>query len=195
MGLRRNLDFLDEIDKRSSFSEVQVLRTLFLLDENSLGRTKLMRKLGLGEASVKTLLKYLVERNIVEPTTKGHVLTERGEEIINSLKEKISGPFKLNDLDLTVDEKNSAILIKSATSNIENGMDQRDAAIKEGASGATTISYKDGKFWVLGNKVEVPEKIKNRFELEDGDVVVLGSASSYKNAEEGALATILTLLQ
>lgn len=186
-------EILEDVDKRTSFSRVYVVKTMLLLDSDSMGRTRLMRKLGLKEAPVKTVLKYLADKGVVEPTTRGHRLTDRGRVLIGRFKEIVRGPLELGDLDVTVAESNVLFLVKDSASEIERTIEQRDAAIKEGAEGTTTVVCRNGRYMLGDENIDLPEDVGESFEIEDGDVLIIGSDQDHRKAEEGAIAALLTL--
>ncbi len=73
-----------------AYTPYHAYKTLELLEEHgSLGRPRLVKLLSLGEASVKTLLTKLEEHNLIERTTRGHTLTEKGKKIRLILSETL----------------------------------------------------------------------------------------------------------
>ncbi|MBA3043514.1 DUF4443 domain-containing protein, partial [archaeon] len=92
--------------------------------------------------------------------------------------------------------------IRKKAHKISSGIEQRDAAIKAGAVGATTIICKKKKlvFPVANYSFEtkepvLAESLHSKFMPEDNDVIIIGSANSLKMAEEGALAAALELVK
>ena len=78
-----------------------------------------------------------------------------------------------------------------------------DVAIKMGATGATTLLFKDNKFVMpassndsLKKDREVSRMLVEKLNPRDGDVIIIGSAdSNEKTAELGAKnAALLTIL-
>lgn len=99
---------------------------------------------------------------------------------------------------IVVGKYNHAVLIKGLESEIGSGIEQRDIAIKMGATGATTLLFKEGKFFMPGRNQDslrsdsdVREKIIKTLQPEDKDVIIIGSADKKKVAE---LATKNTAL-
>jgi hypothetical protein len=92
-----------------------------------------------------------------------------------------------------------AVLVKGAVELIRSGIEQRDAAIKVGARGATTLVYRGGRFQMPGVDMEVPEEIRVRLleglDVEDGDVIIVGAGDTPLSAEIGAKAAALDLLR
>lgn len=190
-GLRR-LEKL--IDIRASYSLYHLVKTIFLLSEKPRGRGGLIKKLGSGEASVKTLMKKMQEGKIAKKSTKGLVLTEQGRKILKSFN--FSKPVFLDAGELTVGEKDCAILARGAAEKIRYGLEQRDAAIKAGADGATVLVCKDGRLalpQVERDAAKVEGELRKHFEIRNGDVVVIGSGKGDLKAEEGAFAAVFSI--
>ena len=135
---------LPDIDKRSGYSMVHVAKAILLIGENPLGREKLINKLGLNEAPVRTLLTRLEASGYVTPTARGHVLTKKGKKIFSYLKGNITGPKKIDVNKIALSKHNVAYLVKKRANKIRFGMEQRDEAIFLGADGLTTLIYNNG---------------------------------------------------
>ena len=81
-------------------------------------------------------------------------------------------------------------------------MKQRDAAIMVGADGATTLVVKGKKLIIPGVSDNIAKdypvaykQIVELLNLEQNDVVIVGTAKTREKAEYGALAAALTLLE
>ena len=186
------------IDKRASYSPAHVLKLLFLISERPMGRNSLARKMKLGEASIKTLLKRLKEIEFIESTTKGNLLNEKGRNFLEEILKRMSKPVELNFKEYTTGKYNSAILVKNSAKKVKLGIEQRDEAIKVGGEGATTLIYKNGKLKFPGFKEDVSDlrnELEKIFVLEDDDVIIIGSASTPEKAEEATLMAALSLLR
>lgn len=186
------------IDKRASYSPAHILKILFLISERPMGRNLLLRKMNLGEAPIKTLLKHLKEIKFTESTTKGNILTREGRNFLGKVLNKISKPIDLNFKKYTTGKYNSAILVKNSAKKVKLGIEQRDEAIKVGGEGATTLIYKNGKLKFPGFEEDVSDlknELEKIFTLEDNDVIIIGSASTPEKAEEAAIMAALSLLR
>lgn len=184
-----------EIDERAGYSVVDVIRTIRLLAEKSIGRMRLIKELGLNEANVKTLLKKLNENKLVIPSTKGQVLTKRGLRIAKKLNERIS-KFARVKIQGISSKPSVASVVKRAANKIGIGIQQRDEGIKFGVF-ITTFVYVNNTLKLPGMekyRVEGIRKIKDKFKLENGDAIIVASASDYIKAERGVIAAALTLL-
>ena len=103
---------------------------------------------------------------------------------------------------LTVSAFNTAILVKDAASSVKAGLEQRDAAIRVGAQGATTLIFSRGKLTmpsvkedVFKDAPKVREMIVSRLEPQENDLIVIGSANDGLTAEFGAIAAALETLK
>ena len=113
----------------------------------------------------------------------------------------ISRPKKINAKNLTVGKHDVAIQVKKVADKIKSGLEQRDVAIKVGAEGATTLIFKNNKLLLPHEdsdiKINFPlvaKQIFKNFTLRENDVIIIGSASTLKKAEDGARAAACTLL-
>jgi predicted transcriptional regulator len=190
--------FKNLIDVRASYSPVHVVKILFLLSEKTMGRFQLMRETEMGEATIKTLIKRLKKNKLIESSTKGNVLTKKGNELLKKILTKISKPIKIDMTDYTVGKYNTAILVKNSSKKVRFGVEQRDEAIKIGADGATTLIYSNNRLVFPGcdKKITGLEKtILKYFNVENGDVIVIGSGPTKKISEEASIMIALSLIQ
>jgi len=181
------------VDKRAGYSSVHVIKTILLIGERSIGRDRLMKELSLNEASVRTILNRLTDNKIIKPAGKGKVLSKRGDKIFQFLKKNIVGPREVEKTNITMSRYNVAYLVKKRAHKIKRGLEQRDQAVKIDAEGLTTLVYRKG-LSIPGLGWDVPRHIDKLFELERGDVVLIGSAKSRDRAELAALSAALELL-
>jgi hypothetical protein len=89
---------------------------------------------------------------------------------------------------------------------LKSGIEQRDAAIKMGATGATTLTFKQNRFVMPGTDTNYAPLSKEphtttllleKLKPEDGDVVIIGSDMQDERraelaAKNAALVTIMT---
>lgn len=93
---------------------------------------------------------------------------------------------------------NHVVLLKGLEPEIGSGVEQRDAAIRMGAVGATTLLYKDGKLLMPGLNQDSLRKDPNirrmileKLQPENKDVIIIGSAEKKKIAEFATKKTAL----
>ena len=110
------------------------------------------------------------------------------------------GVQRLPPSDISLSEKNVAVHIRGSSNMILSGIQQRDSAIKAGADGATTIVVKGGRMTVPPDcdlDQEQPEDAKflrSKFDIREGDVIIIGTAKNFDDAENGAVAAALDIL-
>ncbi len=175
---------------RPRFGERDLWRALeFIEKEGELGRKRLSDKLGLGEGSTRTILEQLKNRGLIKSTSTGHSLTKKGKKELDRKSEKC---LFLDAGDLTVGERDAAVLVRAAATSVRWGIEQRDEAIKVGAEGATILVYKDGSLGTPGLDMEVDETVEKELldyvHPEEGDVIVIGTSEEKSMAKMGALA-------
>ena len=185
-----------------TFTSLHLIKVLELIAEGPIGRGKLAKKLGIGEGTIRTIIKRLKDSNLIEISKNGCHLTNFGKNFWKKFKEKIPKKIFLEKNEFSLAEYTVAVLIKKCGSKVRIGMQQRDAAIMAGAEGATTLVVKDGKLILPGVSDNVakdyPVAYRQIVELlkpEHNDVVVVGTGETKEKAEYGALAAALTLLE
>ncbi len=180
------------------FDRVHILRTLLILEkEGRIGRKELVKKLGLGEGSVRSVLKYLMEKDYVtSAVAKGHNLSKKGEEFVTTLHNFVLGPKIIDAKDLTIGGKDVAVLVKDTAKNVRLGINERDAAIKIGSLGATVLIVKNNEL-IFPDQTEL--KIRNdnlykSYDFREGDVLLIGTDNSYEKAENAVIAALFVLI-
>ena len=187
-------------------SPIKLLVALKIIEkEEPIGRYDLAKKLNLTDGTVRGMIERLKDRNLIEVSKKGCTISEKGREAIREfLTQKrildIKELKKESIGQLAPGEKIYGIQISNAKDKVENGLLQRDEAIKAGAHGTTTLIYLNKKL-LFPKTFEEADKIykqetkylKEQFKLKEGDVLILCWAENYVNAIEGALKAALTL--
>lgn len=187
-----------------SFDMVHVFKTLQLIQENGhVSREKLCKDLGLGEGTIKTLVRHLKMQNLIESTNAGTTMTKKGNSFFSELLSSIPSEISLSKCAITLGKFNYAVLVKQMSSTIKDGIAQRDAAIRMGASGATTLLFKDNKFLIpqtdfdsLKDEHQLSEQMIKNLHPQDGDVIIIGSDNYSRMkaefaAKSAALRTIM----
>jgi hypothetical protein len=190
-----------------SFELVHIFKVLQLLDKNEhVSRTLLCQELGLGEGSVRTLLKHLKMQNLVKSTNGGTRLTEKGNTLSSELLQSIPSEAIMPKCSIALGRFNYVVLLRNYDFAIKSGIEQRDAAIKIGAVGATTLIYKDNKIFMpavynnnnnfLQDEPHVADILINKLKPEENDVIIIGSDNeSLRTAEFAAKnAALFTIM-
>ncbi len=179
------------------FKDHHVYWTLHLLSGGKrMGRKKLSDMVGIGEGSMRRIINTLREWEMIDIKQTGIKITREGFGFLFELPLKV---LDINIGDLVVGDHQQAILVKGVAEKIENGMQQRDAGIRAGSEGCTTILYRDGKLlmppdWDLDvNRPALASTIRSIEEMEDGDVIIVGGAFERMGAVNGALMAAFEL--
>ena len=182
-----------------SFNTSHVLKTLQLLQQNEyVSRAKLSRELGLGEGSIKTLIKHLKANSIINTTRAGCYLTSKGKKLSVNLLSAIPSEVYIPTNSITVGNHNYAILLRGYAFAVASGVEQRDAVIKFGGQGATTLLFKEGRFVMprtdydcLNEEPDMRNLLLSKLKPQEDDAIIIGSASDKITAELGAKSAAL----
>ena len=186
-----------------SFNEAHVVKALEIIGNYGIvGRIRLSKELGLGEGTTRTLLKHLKNEGITQSSRSGISFSETGKKLFSDLRSKLSEGVDVASSPLTVGSFNIAVLVRDSAQAVGSGMEQRDTAIKSGASGATTLVFS-------GNKLSMPtcvndisestsslhDEIVTKLNPNENDVIIVGSGENRKLAEIGAKMAAIKLLK
>ena len=186
-----------------SFNEAHVVKALEIIGKSgSVGRIRLSKEVGLGEGTTRTLLKHLKNEGITQSSRSGISFSETGKKLFSDLRSKVSEGVDVASSPLTVGSFNIAVLVRDSAQAVGSGMEQRDTAIKSGASGATTLVFS-------GNKLSLPacvndisestsslhDEIVTKLNPNENDVIIVGSGENRNLAEIGAKMAAIKLLK
>jgi len=186
-----------------SFIEVHVIKALETISAgDGVGRIKLSEILGLGGGATRTLVRHLRNEEMIEVSKSGIVLSKSGEKVFSDLRSRISEEIEIPKSPLTVGHFNVAVLVRNAASSVTYGVEQRDAAIKVGALGATTLVFSRNKLTMPRVSEGIFQKIRpihdsliSKLKPTENDVIIIGSASEKRAAEFGAKIAAFELLK
>lgn len=187
-----------------SFNMVHVFKTLQLIKKRGhISRGLLSKELRLGEGTIRTLIKHLYMYNMIKANNAGTKMTKKGEALLEELLASIPAEMSLPKCSIALGKFNYAVLLDQYGHAVKSGIEQRDAAIKIGAKGATTLLYKDRKFVdptdrnfdSLAKEPHICMSIIERLKPREGDAIIIGSDDLSKrtaelSAKSAALLTI-----
>jgi len=183
-----------------SFSIFHLLLALELIEEESIGRSRLSEELNVGEGVTRTLIGRLKDAGLILTSKTGCSLTDKGVKLWKQYG-RIVRKVEIQKNELALGDYNFAILVRNRGQKVKSGIEQRDAAVVGGAKGATTMLFRKGRLIFPSTNSDVAKdfpKASNQIlvllKLEDNDVVVIASSDSPRKAEYGALAAAWTLL-
>jgi predicted transcriptional regulator len=177
-----------------SFEPAHIFKTLQVIHINvKASRFLLIEEIGLGEGSIKTLVKHLKMNGLVITSKAGMTLTNKGKALFSKLHEVMPVENDIKECSITVGKFNHAILVKGLAKDVGSGIEQRDAAIKIGALGATTLVFRDDKLFTSDKSYDIPIKdqkltsvLVEKLQPENGDVIIIASAENKKIADLAA---------
>ena len=186
-----------------SFTKVHVIKALEMVGaRETVGRKRLSKWLGLGEGTVRTLIKHLKIVGLIKTSRSGVALSKFGKKVLSDLRSRITGGIDIPDSSLTIGPSNVAVLVRNVSDVVRYGIEQRDAAIKVGALGATTLIFRRNKLTMPGVSGGVFEEIPfiynillAKLKARENDVIIIGSANEKRLAEFGAKAAAFELLK
>lgn len=126
----------------------------------------------------------------------GITITKSGQAFLDQM------PIKVLDIHLegsVVGQYQQAILVLGCADKVVNGMEQRDAGIKVGADGCTTLVIRDGKLmvppdWNMDEEdPEMAYKIRKESGMTQSDALIIGGADTKTAAIEAAVSAALQL--
>lgn len=180
------------------FTDADVYYSLYLLaDGKRLGRKKLAELVGVGEGSMRRILEKFRDWNFVCIKQTGISITKAGLTFLDQI------PIRLIDVNLgdsVKGEFSQGVIVYGVAQKIVNGMEQRDAGIKAGADGCTTIVIRDGKLmippdWNMDEQTpELAYKIRKKSGITEDDALIVGSGSSKIIAIEAGLNAAFELI-
>jgi len=186
------------------FSHLHITDALLLIgDEGLKGRIELSRQLGLGEGAIRTIIRRLTRARIIATGEAGCRLTKRGTQLYKRLRSKLSRVAAVDAGQLSLDKVSAAIVVRASSRLVKRGVEQRDAALRAGATGACTLVYRNGTYlmpmanedWKLNPQDSLARDLNGLFAPGDKDVIIIASAPEKEIAEHGAMAAALTLVE
>ncbi|MCQ2056159.1 MAG: DUF2111 domain-containing protein [archaeon] len=178
------------------FNEYHLWKAVVSLDDKvPIGRKKLSAILGVGEGSTRTIISILTKKKYVTTGSDGVQLTEVGKRFKKLVHVDVS-PLSVSGI--TIDTHNCAARVPHSSGKVNWGCEERDVAVRYGATGATTLVCTNGDIVFPDSgccvSKEVDIKLRSLFGISDGDVIVIGTADNPNSAECGAVTAALNIV-
>ncbi len=180
------------------FSDASIYWALHILsDGRRMGRKRLSELIGIGEGSMRRIVDTLKEWNFITVKQTGITITKAGQSFLNQI------PIRVVDVDLgesTVGDFSQGVVVMGVADKVHNGMQQRDAGIKVGATGCTTVVIRDGVLmippdWNIDERdPDLAYKIRKDTGLTQNDVLIVGSGDTHNIAVEAAINAAFELI-
>jgi hypothetical protein len=144
-------------------------------------------------------------QNLVKSTNGGTRLTEKGKAFSSTLLQSIPSEGNMPKCSIALGKFDYVVLLRNYGFAIKSGIEQRDAVIKMGALGATTLLYKDHKFVMPGayynneDSLQIESSIASllidKLKPEDNDVIIGSDNENLRTAEFAAKnAALFTMM-
>lgn len=149
------------------FNIGHVLLAMFYA-EDGLSRARLQELLGLGEGSVKSMVKYMKKHGLVSTSKAGSKLTRKGSSILRKIRLFVPKICGISLEYLSVGKINYAAILRGM--KISEILRIRDMVIRLGGTGAVLLFYKEGR-------VEIPyvaEDLKSVSNSDYGNICGMG---------------------
>ncbi len=173
-----------------NYSKIDVLRCFLEIKEN-ISRKDLVKRLGLGEGTVRTILNLLKKKKIISSTRQGHSLSDKG----NKLLKKINSIIEIKKIDSDViyhNKKKVGVLVKGRKKGkIDYRL--RDIAVKNKADGAVIFVFDKRLYLPNVDYTSRFSDLEKEFNFKKGNLLIISFANNYKNAESGALAIAVNI--
>jgi len=174
-----------------NFNDMDVFRCFLLIGERT-SRAELVRKLELGEGTVRSILNILKRKRLISSTKGGHSLTKKGNDAYNSIRKVIAGPRRIGIELFYPNTHKTGILIRSYRRYIDHQL--RDVAIRHGSIAAFILKY-DNKLIMpapTGRQYRFRE-LEELFSYKNKDLLIISIAATKRLAENSAMAVVLEL--
>jgi hypothetical protein len=185
-----------------SFAGAHVVKALEDINNNgAMGRLNLSKDLCLGEGETRTLVRHLKNEGLIEVSRSGISLSAGGRKLLSSLRTLLSEQIEISPTPLAVGPFNIAVRVAGMKGSVKYGLEQRDAAVRAGARGATTLVFTKKGLVIPGTEEKVSESDSSitaslsKLNLSEGDVLIIGSANEKIRAELGVKTAALELLK
>jgi predicted transcriptional regulator len=189
-----------------SFDMAHIFKALQIIENRGhASRTLLCQELNLGEGAVRTLIKHLKMKELIETSNAGTKMSEEGKRFFAEILSCLPKGCSLPKCSIALGKYNYVVLLKQHSFAVKSGIEQRDASIKMGALGATTLLFSKGRFVMpttnimsdpLKKEPSIYKLLIKKLEPVEGDVIIIGSDDINRQTAELAAknAALLTLI-
>ena len=179
------------------FNDANVYWSLHLLsDGRRMGRKRLADEVGVGEGSMRRIIDTLKEWDFINIKQTGITITKAGISFLEQLPLR---PVNIFVAGSVAGACQQGVLVLGGADKVVNGMEQRDAGIKVGADGCTTIVIRDGVLmippdWNMDEKTpELAYKIRKEIGMTQSDALIIGGGETQALATEAAITAALLM--
>ena len=179
------------------FNDANVYWALHILsDGRRMGRKRLADEVGVGEGSMRRIIDTLKEWDFINIKQTGITITKAGLSFLDQLPLR---PVNIFVEGSVAGACQQGVLVLGGADKVVNGMEQRDAGIKVGADGCTTIVIRDGILmippdWNMDERTpELAYKIRKDIGMTQSDALIIGGGETQALATEAAITAALLM--
>ncbi|MDO5853865.1 MAG: hypothetical protein Q4Q62_07510 [Thermoplasmata archaeon] len=179
------------------FNDANVYWSLHILSGGRrLGRKRLAEEVGVGEGSMRRIIETLKEWDFIDIRQTGITITKAGQAFLAQI------PIRPVDVFIegsVLGKYQQGVIVLGGADKVINGMEQRDAGIKVGGEGCTTLVIRDGVLmippdWNLDEKMpDVAYSIRKDTGLTQDDALIIGGGDTEATAVEAAVSAALAM--
>ncbi|MDO5852986.1 MAG: hypothetical protein Q4Q62_02780 [Thermoplasmata archaeon] len=179
------------------FNDANVYWSLYVLSSGRrLGRKRLAEEVGVGEGSMRRIIETLKEWDFIDIRQTGITITKSGQAFLGQIPIR---PVEIFIEGSVLGKFQQGVVVIGGADKVVNGMEQRDAGIKVGGEGCTTLVIRDGVLmippdWNLDEKMpEVAYAIRKDTGLTKDDALIVGGGDTKSSAVEAAISAALSM--
>jgi hypothetical protein len=185
-----------------AYSAAHVIKLLQVLEaEETMGRMALAKRLGIGEGSVRTIIKRLTEMALVSVDAVGGCrLTPKGESVVSELRKVMVSTGALDLQEMGIASPAFASHLRGI-GDIPTATRLRDAAVRGGAEGMVVFQEANGRITLPSISEDISKEypaieavIRSRFDPKKKDLLLVSFSNDPVDAEMGALTVSLNLV-
>lgn len=180
------------------FSDADVYWVLHLLsDGRRIGRKRLAEEVGIGEGSMRRIIETLRDKDLINIKQTGITITKAGLILLEQI------PIRVIDLDVgdsAAGDFTQSLMVLGVAEKVQNGMQQRDAGIKVGATSCTTIVIRNGVLtippdWDMDSeRPDLARFIRDDIGMTANDAIIIGGGDTKSLAIEAAVSAALEII-
>lgn len=185
-----------------AYSAAHVIKLLLVLAaEETMGRITLAKRLGIGEGSVRTIIKRLLEMSLISVDAVGGChLTGEGLSVVAELQGMIVSTGEIDLKEMGITSSAFAAHLRGVVA-VPSPTKLRDTAIRNGADGMMVLQNIEGKIRLPMMSEDISKEypavdamVRSRFSTRDKDLILVGFASDPLAAELGVLSVSISLI-
>ena len=181
----------------SRFADAHLYLTMDVIKRNgSISRKALAKELGIGEGSVRSIIRIMKDWEVLDVRRTGIRLTQFGEYTYDNI------PISLENIqneNFALGDFQQGILVKGVAKDVTNGMLQRDIGVRYGSKGASVFVMTNGRLmmpmnWDMDQKdPDFAEKVRATG-MDERDVFLLVGSDDPISSRVAAVSIALEML-